>query len=102
MDMSKIMQQAQQFQQKMGRLQEELAAKSVISSIGGGMVTATMNGRQELLSIKIEKEVIDPDDPVMLQDLVVSAVNDVLQKTREMTQAEMAKLTGGINIPGLF
>ena len=102
MDMSKIMQQAQQFQQKMGQLQEELAAKSVTSSIGGGMVTATMNGRQELLSIKIEKELIDPEDPDMLQDMVVSAINDVLQKTREMSQAEMSKLTGGINIPGLF
>jgi len=102
MDMIKIMQQAQQVQQKLAQLQDELAKQSVTSSVGGGMVTATMNGRQELLALKIEKEVIDPRDPGILEDLILSAVNDVLQKTKEMTKGEMTKLTGGINIPGLF
>ena len=102
--MQAIMQQAQQFQQKMGQMQEELAAKTVSSTVGGGMVSATVNGKFEVLSLQIEKEAIDPNDPVMLQDLVVAAINDAMKKAREMAQAEMAKLTGGLglNIPGLF
>ncbi len=102
MDINQIMKQAQQFQQKMGEMQEELAGRQVTSTVGGGMVSATVNGRQELISLTIEKDVIDPDDPVMLQDLIVAAVNDAMKKAQEMSQAEMAKLTGGIKIPGLF
>lgn len=101
MNMEDIMKQAQQFQQRMGQVQEELAAQTITSSVGGGMVTATVNGKHELLSLTIEKEVINPDDAVMLQDLVVAAVNDAMSKAREMAQAEMGKLTGGLNIPGL-
>ena len=102
MDISNLMKQARDFQQKMGRIQEELAQKTVTSSVGGGMVSVTMNGRQELLSIKIEKEVIDPEDPVMLQDMIISAVNDAMRKAQDMAKTEMGQLTGGMNIPGLF
>jgi nucleoid-associated protein EbfC len=102
MDMNQIMKQAQQFQERLGKMQEELAEQQVTSSVGGGMVSATVNGKNELVSIAIEPEVIDPKDPGMLQDLVVAAVNDAMRKARDMAQAEMAKLTGGIKIPGLF
>ena len=102
--MQAIMQQAQQFQQKMGQMQEELALKTVSSTVGGGMVSATVNGKFEVVSLQIEKDAVDPDDPVMLQDLVMAAINDAMKKAREMAKAEMAKLTGGmgLNIPGLF
>jgi DNA-binding YbaB/EbfC family protein len=104
MDMQEIMQQAQQFQQKMGQMQEELALKTVSSTVGGGMVSATVNGKFEVVSLAIEKEAIDPDDPVMLQDLIIAAINEATKKARDMAKAEMAKLTGGLglNIPGLF
>ena len=102
MDMSQIMKQAQEFQQKLGTMQEELAGKQVSSSVGGGMVSATVNGRHELISLIIEKEVVDPNDPQMLQDLVMAAVNDAMKKAQEMIQGEMGKLTGGMNIPGMF
>jgi len=99
--MGNMMKQAQQLQSKMMKLQEELAEKTVESSSGGGMVTVTANGRQQVLSIQIEKEVVDPDDVEMLQDLVLAAINDALAKAQEMVSSEMGKLTGGLNIPGL-
>ena len=99
--MGNMMKQAQQLQSKMMKLQEELAEKTVESSSGGGMVKVTANGRQQVLSIQIEKEVVDPDDVEMLQDLVMAAVNDALAKAQEMVSSEMGKLTGGFNIPGL-
>jgi len=102
MDMNQIMQQAQQFQQKLGQIQEELAHKQVTSTVGGGMVSATVNGKHELIDLKIEKEVIDPNEADMLQDLIVAAVNDAMKQAQNMIQSEMAKLTGGIKIPGLF
>ncbi len=102
MDMSNLMKQAQDFQQKMNELQGELAKKTVSASAGGGMVSVTVNGKNEIVSITIEKEVIDPEDPVMLQDLIVAAVNDALRKVQQMTQQEMSQLTGGMKIPGLF
>ncbi len=102
MDMNEIMRQAQQMQQKLGQVQDELANKSVTATVGGGMVSVTVNGRNELLSIHIDKEVINPDDQVMLQDLIVSAVNEGIKKAQDMAQAEMRKLTGGLNIPGIF
>jgi len=102
MDISSLMKQAQDFQQKMGEVQEELAKKTVTSEVGGGMVKVTVNGKQELLAIQIEKEVINPDDADMLQDLIAAAVNDAMRKAREMIQSEMGRLTGGINIPGLM
>ena len=99
--MGNMMKQAQQLQSKMMKLQEELAEKSVESSSGGGMVKVTANGRQQILSIQIEKEVVDPDDVEMLQDLILAAINDALAKAQEMVSSEMGKLTGGLNIPGL-
>jgi len=102
MDMNEIMRQAQQMQQKLGQVQDELANKSVTATVGGGMVSVTVNGRNELLSIHIDKEVINPDDQVMLQDLIVSAVNEGIKKAQDMAQAEMRKLTGGLNIPGIL
>ena len=99
--MGNMMKQAQKLQAKMMRMQEELADKTVETSSGGGMVTVVANGKQQVVSIQIEKEVVDPDDVDMLQDLVLAAVNDALAKSQEMVSAEMSKLTGGMNIPGL-
>lgn len=97
-----MMKQAQKLQAKMLKLQEELAEKTIEGSAGGGMVKAVANGKQQLISIHIEKEVVDPEDVDMLQDLVLAAVNDALQKSQEMVGDEMGKLTGGFNIPGLM
>ena len=99
--MGNMMKQAQKLQSQMLKLQEELADKTVESSAGGGMVTVVASGRQQILSIKIENEVVDPEDVEMLQDLILAAVNDALAKAQEMVSAEMGKLTGGLNIPGL-
>ena len=99
--MGNMMKQAQQLQSKMMKLQEEMADKTVESSSGGGMVKVTANGRQQIISIQIEPEVVDPDDVEMLQDLVLAAINDALAKAQEMVSSEMGKLTGGLNIPGL-
>ncbi len=96
-----MMRQAKILQEKIARMQEELGEKVVESSVGGGMVVARANGRQEILSITVEREVVNPDDIEMLQDLVVAAVNDVLKKSQEMAAQEMGKITGGIKIPGL-
>jgi DNA-binding YbaB/EbfC family protein len=99
--MGNMMKQAQKLQSQMVKLQDELADKTVESSSGGGMVTVVANGRQQIVSIQIENEVVDPDDVDMLQDLVLAAVNDALAKAQEMVSSEMGKLTGGLNIPGL-
>ena len=99
--MGNMMKQAQKLQSQMTKLQEELADRTVESSSGGGMVTVVANGRQQIVSIQIENEVVDPDDVEMLQDLVLAAVNDALAKAQEMVSSEMGKLTGGMNIPGL-
>ena len=97
-----LMRQAQEVRVRLQRLQEELGGKTVDGSAGGGMVVATVNGKQELVSVRIEKEVVSPEDVGMLQDLVRAAVNDALARSREMAAAEMAKLTGGILPPGLL
>ena len=99
--MANMMKQAQKLQSQMLKLQEELAEKTVESSSGGGMVKVIANGRQQIVSIQIEKEVVDPEDVEMLQDLVLAAANDALAKAQEMVSSEMGKLTGGLNIPGL-
>ena len=101
-NMGNMMKQAQKLQSKMLRMQEEMAEKTVEVTSGGGMVKVAANGRQQILSIQIEKEVVDPDDVEMLQDLILAAVNDALLKSQEMVSAEMSKLTGGLNIPGLM
>jgi DNA-binding YbaB/EbfC family protein len=100
--LGKMMKQAQQLQAKMLKLQEELAEKTVETSAGGGMVKVIANGRQQLVSIQIEKEVVDPDDVEMLQDLILAAANDALTKAQEMVTEEMNKLTGGLNLPGMM
>jgi len=100
--LGKMMKQAQQLQSKMFKLQEELAEKTVETSSGGGMVKVVANGKQQLVSIQIEQEVVDPEDVEMLQDLILAAVNDALTKAQEMVSEEMSKLTGGMNIPGLM
>ena len=99
--MGNMMKQAQKLQAKMLRLQDELAAKTVESAAGGGMVKVVANGKQQIVAIQIEKEVVDPEDVEMLQDLVLAAVNDALTQSQEMVSTEMAKLTGGMSIPGL-
>ncbi|MEA3280568.1 MAG: YbaB/EbfC family nucleoid-associated protein [Thermodesulfobacteriota bacterium] len=99
--MGNMMKQAQKLQSKMMKLQEELAEKTVEATAGGGMIKVTATGKQQILSIQIEKEVVDPEDVEMLQDLILAAVNDALAKAQEMVSGEMGKLTGGINIPGL-
>jgi nucleoid-associated protein EbfC len=101
-DIGKIMKQAQQLQEKMARLQEELASKTVEASAGGGMVVATVNGKFELVSLRIEKDAVNPEDVEMLQDLVVAAVNEGIRRAQEMVSGEMSKLTGGLRIPGLM
>jgi DNA-binding YbaB/EbfC family protein len=97
-----LMRQAQQLQAKMLKVQEEMATRTAEAAAGGGMVTAVANGRQELVSIKVEKEVVNPEDVEMLQDLIVAAVNAALKKAQEMVSEEMKKLTGGMNLPGLM
>ncbi len=102
MNMGNLMKQAQQFQEKIGTIQEELATKMVTGTAGGGMVTATVSGSSEVVGIAIERDVINPEEAQMLQDLVVAAVNDGLRKAKELSQQEMGKLTGGLNLPGMF
>jgi hypothetical protein len=89
-------------QKKMLQMQEELKNKVVEASAGGGMVQVKVSGGQEVLEIKIDPTVVDPNDVQMLEDLVLAAVNDGLKKAKEMVQSEMSQLTGGLNIPGLF
>ncbi len=101
-NMGKMMKQAQQLQNKMEKLQEEMATKTIAASAGGGMVKAVANGRQQIVSVSIEKEVVDPEDVEMLQDLIVAAINDALSQAQQMVNEEMSKLTGGMNIPGLM
>ena len=100
--MGNMMKQAQKLQSKMLQLQAEMENKTVEATAGGGMVKVVANGKQQILSIQIEKEVVDPEDVEMLQDLVVAAVNDALTKAGEMVSSEMSKLTGGMKIPGLM
>ena len=96
-----IMKEAQRLQQQMEALQEEVARKKVEATAGGGMVTVEANGKQEIVSIKIDPEVINKDDAQMLEDLVLAASNEALRKARELVQQELGKLTGGLKIPGL-
>lgn len=100
--MGNVMKQAQKLQAKMQRLQEEMAEKTVETTSGGGMVKVVASGKQQVVSIQIEKEIVDPDDVEMLEDLILAAVNDALLKSQEMVTQEMSKLTGGLNIPGLM
>nr|WP_319395425.1 YbaB/EbfC family nucleoid-associated protein [uncultured Desulfobacter sp.] len=100
-NMNSMMKQAQKLQKKMLQAQQDLATKTVEASAGGGMVKVVANGAQKIESIALEKEIVDPEDVEMLQDLVLAAVNDALKKSQDMVSAEMGKLTGGMNIPGM-
>ena len=100
-NMGNLLKQAQQFQTKMAKLQEELGDRTVEASSGGGMVTVVVNGRQEIISISIDPEVINPDDQEMLQDLIMAAVNDGVSKAKDMVNEEMGKLTSGLNLPNI-
>ena len=96
-----IMKEAQRLQQQMAAMQEEIAKKRVEATAGGGMVTVEANGKQEIVAIKIDPEVVNRDDVQMLEDLVLAASNEALRKSRELVQQELGKLTGGLKIPGL-
>jgi len=101
-NMGNLLKKAQQLQEKMAKLQEELSEKTVETSAGGGMVTVIATGKQEIASIKIDPEVVNQEDIEMLEDLVLAAVNDALFQAKQMVSEEMTKLTGGVNIPGLM
>ncbi len=96
-----MMRQAKKMQQEMGKIQEEAKKKTVEASVGGGMVTVIANGGMEIVSIKIEKDVVNPEDIEMLQDLIVAATNEALRRAQQMVNEEIGKVAGGLNIPGL-
>ena len=96
-----IMKEAQKLQAQMEAMQAEAGKRKVEATAGGGMVTVEANGKQELTAIKIDREVINPDDSQMLEDLVLAACNEALRKSKEMMQAELGKLSAGLKIPGL-
>ena len=101
MDLKNMMKQVQDIQGRINGMQSELAEKTVETSSGGGMVTVTANGKQEIISINISPEIIDPSDVSMLQDLITAAINTALKSSKDMMQEELSKITGGIKIPGL-
>ena len=101
-NMGNLLKKAQQLQEKMAKLQDELNEKTIETSAGGGMVTVIATGKQEIASIKIDPEVVNQEDIEMLEDLVLAAVNDALSQAKQMVSEEMTKLTGGVNIPGLM
>lgn len=96
-----MMRQAQKLQEEMQKAQEEAKKKTVEATSGGGMVTVSANGAGEIVSISIDKEVVDPEDVEMLQDLILAACNEALRRAQEMTNEEMSKLTGGLQLPGM-
>ncbi len=101
-NMQGLMKQAQKMQEKIQKAQDELKDKTIECTVGGGMIKVVFNGAQEMVSIEINKEAVDPDDVGTLQDLVLSAVNAGLTKSKDMVQEEMGQITGGMNIPGMF
>ena len=102
MNMNNLMKQAQQMQAKLAMLQNELAEREVEASAGGGMVKVKVNGKQQLLSISIDKECVDPNDVASLEELVFTAVNQAMKQSQDMVQQAMSKVTGGMSIPGMF
>jgi DNA-binding YbaB/EbfC family protein len=101
-NIKEMMRQAQIFQKRLIKAKEELAKRTIEVTVGGGMVKAIVNGKPELVSLTIEREVVDPDDIDMLQDLILAAVNEALARSKEMVDTEITKLTGGLNMPGVF
>lgn len=100
--MGDLVRQAQVMQNKIAKVQEEVGKRTVDAASGGGMVTVTANGAQEVLAVKVDPAVVNPEDVDMLQDLILAAVNEALKKAGEMMKQEMAQVTGGIKIPGMF
>ncbi|UUZ82208.1 YbaB/EbfC family nucleoid-associated protein [Paenibacillus sp. P26] len=101
-NMNQMMKQVKKMQEQMLKTQEELANKTVEGTAGGGVVSVTVNGQKKVTAVVIKPEAVDPDDVEMLQDLVLTAINDAMAKAEELAGKEMSKLTGGMNIPGLF
>lgn len=101
-NMNNLIKQAQKFQQQMDEMQKELKEKEFSATVGGGAVIAVVNGKKQIIDIKIKPEVVDPDDVEMLQDLIMTACNEALKKAEDDTASEMKKITGGMNIPGMF
>ena len=99
-NMNQMIKQAKKMQEQMAKMQEELQERIVEASAGGGAITAKVNGRQEVLEIKIKPEVVDPEDVEMLEDLILAVINDAIKQSQEMVSGEMSKITGGLNIPG--
>lgn len=99
--MQKQMQQMQAMQRQMEEMQQELEQKEIEATAGGGVVSVTVNGKKELTKVSIKPEAVDPDDVEMLEDLILAAANEALRQVEELSQNEMSKLTGGLNIPGL-
>ena len=97
-----LMKQAQQMQQKMSMLQKELESRELETSSGGGMIKIKITGKQQILSISINKECVDPNDVASLEELVKTAVNQAIKESQDMVSSAMSKITGGINIPGMF
>ncbi|PIE59006.1 MAG: YbaB/EbfC family nucleoid-associated protein [Desulfobulbus propionicus] len=102
MNMSELMKQAQQFQENLKRVQDDLASTTIEGSAGGGMVSVVFNGNTELVSLSIEPQLLEKKELQMIQDLLAAAINDGIRKSKEMGKAEMVKLTGGMNLPGFF
>ena len=102
MNMRKMMKQAQKMQAKMAKMQEEMAEKTLEVTSGGGAVKVVVNGKQELVDLTIDPEAVDPEDVEMLEDLILAAVNEGMRKVQEMIEEEMGKVTGGMNLPGMF
>lgn len=101
-NMGHLMKQAQAMQERLAKIQEEAAGKTVDATAGGGMVTVTVNGAMQVVGVKIDPEVVKSDDVELLQDLIVAATNEALRKARDMMTEEMKAITGGLRIPGLF
>ncbi len=101
-NMNSMIKQAQKMQEEMARMQQELEAKEFTVTVGGGAVKAVLTGQKQVKALEIKPEVVDPDDIEMLQDLIISAINECSRQIDEETNAKMSQATGGMNIPGLF
>jgi DNA-binding YbaB/EbfC family protein len=101
-NMNSLLKQAQQMQQKMSTLQKELETREIETSSGGGMIKIKMNGKQEILEFKLDPECVDPSDVETLEELVMTAVNQAVKESQDMVSNAMSKVTGGMNVPGLF
>lgn len=102
MDMKKLMKQAQQMQNKMSKMQEELEQKTFTATSGGGAVKAMVNGKKEVLDLQIDKDVVDPEDIEMLEDLILAALNEAMSEATKEINDKMGQMTGGMNLPGMF